>query len=98
MSTTILATESDIISLNTHADAIQPLHRAAWRGPVVTSYATGSVVWMWDHYNTAVIIGPGIKSGTWRVETQDADGAINRYTYPSVQLRPALHPMVFTWS
>lgn len=87
----------DTAALNAHADAIQPLHKAAWRGPVIADYAVGACVWMWDHYNTAEVLGPGVRPNTWKVRTQDADGTISHYTYPSGQLRPALHPMVFTW-
>jgi len=97
-STESAARDSDAESLNAHTAAIQPLHRAAWRGPVVTDYQVGACVWMWDHYNTAAIVGPGSRPGTWAVETQSADGAIDRFTYPVSQLRPALRPMVFTWA
>lgn len=90
--------EAEIAALDAHTQAILTPHRAAWRGPVVTDYAVGAHVWMWDHYNTAVVEGPGTRPGTWRVVTQDADGKVSRYTYPSQQLRPALAPTTFTWS
>lgn len=89
-------TDSDAAALDAHTAAIQPLHRAAWRGPV-TDYAVGSCVWMWDHYNTAAVVGPGSRPGNFVVETQSANGSIDRFTYPASHLRPALRPMVFTW-
>lgn len=90
--------DADIEALNAHTESIQALHRAAWHGPVVTDYATGATVWMWDHYNTATVEGPGKRPGSWRVVTQDADGTLSRFTYPAGQLRPALAPTVFVWA
>lgn len=90
--------DADIAALDAHTESIQALHQAAWRGPVVTDYQVGDVVWMWDHYNTAVIERAGTEPGTWRIATQDADGTIDRYTYPAGQLRPALAPTVFVWA
>lgn len=84
-------------ALLAHTDSIQAAHQAAWRGPVVTDYQPGAIVWMWDHYNTAVVEGVGSTPGTWRVTTQDADGSTSTYEYASRQLRPALEACVFTW-
>lgn len=90
--------DADIAALDAHTESIQALHRAAWRGPVVTDYQVGACVWMWDHYNTATITGRGPGASTWHIATQDADGTIDRYTYPAGQLRPALAPTVFVWA
>lgn len=49
-------TASDPFALiDAHIEAIKPAHQEAWRGPVVRDYAIGSLVWMWDHYNTAIV-------------------------------------------
>lgn len=81
-----------------HIEAIKPAHQAAWRGPVVDSYPAGSLVWLWDHYNTAVVVGPGAESGSWLVSASDADGIVSTYEYPAGQLRPAAEPVEFRWS
>lgn len=85
-------------AIDAHIQAIAPAHQEAWRGPVVRAYEPGSVVWMWDHYNTAVVHGPGRRADTWDITTTDADGKVSRYEYPSGQLRPALAPVDFRWS
>jgi len=82
-------------ALEGHIEAVMPAHQAAWRGPVVDIYPTGAVVWMWDHYNTAVVTGPGRLPGTWAISTTDADGEVDDYEYPSGQLRPATAPVEF---
>lgn len=93
-----LLDSSNAAALSAHADAIQPLHLAAWRGPVVTDYQVGAVVWLWDHYNTATIVGPGSEPGTWLVSTPDADGEPEQFAYPATRIRPALKACVFTWA
>jgi hypothetical protein len=89
--------EGDLAALNEHQNTILVSHKAAWMGPVQLHYNVGDTVWLWDHYNTAVIQGPGTKLGTWAVTTQDADGSTSRYEYHVRQIRPATEAMVFTW-
>jgi hypothetical protein len=83
--------------LAAHIASIKPATLAAWRGPVVRNYAAGAVVWMWDHYNTAVVTGPGRRADHWAITTTDADGSTSSYEYPSAQLRPAIAPVEFRW-
>lgn len=91
-------TQTDGFALvDAHLESIKPAHQAAFDGPVVRDYAVGAIVWMWDHYNTAVIVGPGVKAGTWDITTTDADGSTSSYRYSSGQLRPAVEPVEFRW-
>lgn len=85
--------------VDAHIEAIKPAHQAAWLGPVVRDYQPGSVVWMWDHYNTARVVGPSAeRDDHWQVVTTDADGSESSYEYPSGQLRPAIAPVEFRWT
>jgi hypothetical protein len=81
--------------VDAHIEAIRPAHQEAWRGPVVRDYQPGALVWLWDHYNTATVEGPGRRPDSWVVTTTDAEGEISKYEYPSGQLRPAAAPVEF---
>lgn len=95
---TTTQTETDPFALvAAHIESIKPALQAAWRGPVVRNYKTGAVVWMWDHYNTAIIEGPGRHPDTWAITTADADGSESRFEYTSGSLRPAATPVEFRW-
>lgn len=87
--------DADTAALFEHSEAILIPHGKAWNGPVRHDYQAGEVVWMWDHYNTAVIVGPGRNADTWRVTTQDADGSAHEYEYDAGSLRPAKGQCVF---
>jgi hypothetical protein len=50
-----------------------------------------------DHYNTAVVTGPGTEADHWAITTTDADGSVNEYEYMSAHLRPAVAPVEFRW-
>lgn len=91
------STDADIAALHAHAEAIQEPHAAAFQEPAVHDYARGAIVWMWDHYNTAIVQGPGEVPDTWFVVTKGADGRPCTYRYVSTWLRPAVEPRVFTW-
>jgi hypothetical protein len=89
--------------IDAHISSIKAACQEAWRGPVVESYAAGSVVWMWDHYNTAVVLGMGHRRGsgdtdTWEIETWDADGERMVFEYEPSHLRPAVEPVQFRWA
>lgn len=84
--------------MEAHQEAIRPLWDEAFQSPVVNEYRPGDIVWMFDHYNTARIIGRDTgDDGGWLVETSDADGAVQQYAYPVAWLRPAKAEMVFRW-
>lgn len=91
------AVDVDIAALDAHMQAIDGLHRAAFRGPAVDIYEPGATVWMYDHYNTALVEGAG-RNGTWRVTTADADGSVSSFEYEAAWLRPAIDARVFTRS
>jgi hypothetical protein len=96
--TTTQATDTNPFALTElHIEAIGPAHKTAFRGPVIRDYAVGALVWMWDHYNTATIEGPGRAEDSWKVITTDADGTMGRYEYPSAHLRPAQSAVDFRW-
>lgn len=93
------ANETDpFLLVDAHIAAITPAHQAAFRADVVHDYHTGDVVWMWDHYNTAVISGPGSRADSWAITTTDADGVESAYEYPSAQIRPASRVVEFRWA
>lgn len=101
--TTLTQTEASLdaqlAALTAHSEAIIAPHTIAFKGPVVESYRVGDIVWMWDHYNTATIVGPSRKvDRDWIVSTTDADGSVSTYSYKAAWLRPAAAPSVFTWT
>lgn len=83
--------------MDAHLQAITPEHEAAFRGPVVPHYLDGAIVWMHDHYNTAIVQGPGAEPDTWAITTTDADGSTSTYEYESRDLRPAGRITQFRW-
>lgn len=98
MSSTAIAAaiEADIAALNAHQEAITAPHKAAFRGPVVSPYAVGDVVWLWDDYSTATVVGQS-SNGNFLVRSVDCEGNESTLSYPAGQLRPALNPAVFIW-
>lgn len=80
-----------------HIDRITPEHREAFRGPIPLTYAVGDLVWMWDHYNTAVVVTV-VSGGRVKVRTSDADGSTQTYDYKPAHLRPAARTVEFRWS
>lgn len=97
-----LASEDHLIpqpgSLEAHIAAIEAAHIAAFREPVWHQYQVGQVVWLYDHYNTGVILRevPG-RQGTWQVSTTDANGEVTEYQHHSAWLRPAAASVEFRW-
>lgn len=93
------ASETNYFAIvNAHIQSITPAHRTAFSGPVVRDYKVGDLVWMYDHYNTARIEGPGTAVDTWDIVTTDVDGTVNKYQYRSAHLRPAVASVEFRWS
>lgn len=88
--------DSEIAALSAHTEAIQVPHKAAWLQPAPEAYTPGQSVWLWDHYNTGIIIAK-TDCGKWAVTTKNADGSTSRLSYPTGWLRPALQPQVFVW-
>lgn len=86
---------------------IKPLWEAAfWPHPPLVElkrdYNPGGIVWMYDHYNTAVIMGQVRSfdddgSNIYTVRTVDSDGSVHEYDYNIKQLRPADEPHVFVY-
>lgn len=96
MQTTTITDPFDAIEI--HIQQIGPAHKTAFRGPVVRDYQPGAIVWIWDHYNTATVTGPGSAPDTWAITTTDADGEVDAFEYKSAHLRPAAAPVEFRWS
>lgn len=94
------ALDADMAAFDAHQLAINPLHRAAFRRPVTASYATGQHVWLYDHYNTGVVVCTSDRGG-WVVLARDVDGTESRYTYRPDWLRPvegtSAEGHVFVW-
>jgi hypothetical protein len=95
--TTNNSIDSDCNALAAHTEAIQEAHRTAFGLSVVEVYSPGAIVWMYDHYNTAIILRASRAPGEWIVSTSDADGSVSEYSYKPAWLRPAIEACVFTW-
>ena len=87
-----------------HQEKITPLWNAAFRQAATLEYKPGDLVWLIDHYNTAVIVGPHVNDFTgakslvnFDIETVDADGQVCRWTYAVEKLRLALEALQFVW-
>lgn len=85
-------------AIGNHLEAVREPWDTAFSGPIVHDYKPGDHVWLYDHYNTGVIVCevPG-HQGTWRLTTTHADGDVSEFEYPASWLRPAAAPVVFTW-
>lgn len=95
----VLASESDpFAAIGAHIESIKSAHVAAFQGPVVGCYLVGATVWLYDHYNTAVVTGPSTRADSWTVTTWDADGVEDTYEYRANHLRPAAAPVQFRWA
>lgn len=94
-----MMTNTDPFALiEAHIAAITPAHRDAFAGPVARDYKPGDVVWLYDHYNTAVVRSHrAVIGGGWVVVTTDADGSTSTYDYPADRLRPAVTSVEFRW-
>jgi hypothetical protein len=90
--------DADIAGFQAHSEAIFAPWRAAFQLLLTTDYQPGALVWMFDHYNTGVIVKAAAFPGQWVISTLDADGAASTLTYREGWLRPALSAHVFTWT
>lgn len=90
--------DADMARFDEHMDNIREPHKAAFRQPARSHYGNGEFVWMYDHYNTAVVRSYNENTDEFLIVTTDADGSMSCYEYKTAWLRPADKEYIFTWN
>jgi hypothetical protein len=78
-------------ALDAHAKAIETHWDAAFHGARPVGYSPGSIVWLYDHYNTAEVVGM-LPSGDVLVRMHGDHGQVDQVVeYKPEWVRPSSH-------